>query len=394
MRPVPRNPNELIEAARDLAPEVARSADAIEQERRLPASLVEHLAVAGLFHMLVPASIGGSETDAVTFARVLEQIAQADASTAWCIGQGAGCGLIACHLAPDAAADIFGGDRSIVAWGPGSGTFQRTASGLRLNGRWSFASGSHHATWLGGMARLVDENGEPELDENGSPQPWRLLFPADKAHFIDIWNVSGLRGTGSDSYEVSDLVVPEDHAYPCDLAGHPLPQPRYEPGRLYAFPSLYPVGFAGVALGIARASLDAFAALAGDKTPRGRQGLLRDNAVVQSQIGRAEAGWRSARAFLHETAEASWEAAGPAGLLPMDKRVLLRLASTHAIHSSAQVVDTVYNASGATAIFAGNPFERRFRDIHALTQQVQGSQIHYESTGQFFLGLEPDTSWL
>jgi alkylation response protein AidB-like acyl-CoA dehydrogenase len=390
----PQSEPSLVEAARRLAPAVAAAADAIERERRLPPDLVDSLASAGFFRMLVPASLGGAETDPLTFARVLEEIAKADASTAWCIGQGAGCGLIACHLEPNAAREIFGDRRSIVAWGPGSATFRKTETGYRLSGRWAFASGSRHATWLGGMARLVDEEGRPELDGAGAPQMWRLLFPAGEGRFTDIWNVSGLRGTASDSYEVEELLVPATHAYPCDLAGHPLPAPRYERGLLYSFPSLYPLGFAAVALGIARTTLDAFTDLARDKTPRGRRAVLRDSAVVQSQVARAEATWRSARAFLFEAAESAWETARPEGLIPMDRRVLLRLAATHAIHSAAQAIDSTYHAAGATAIFVDNPFERRFRDIHALTQQVQGSQVHYESTGQFFLGLEPDTTWL
>jgi alkylation response protein AidB-like acyl-CoA dehydrogenase len=122
--------------------------------------------------------------------------------------------------------------------------------------------------------------------------------------------------------------------------------------------------------------------------------VLRENAVIQSQVARAEAGWRAARLFLHDTIAGAWSTGGPDRLIPMEQRVLVRLASTNAIHASAQIVDTVFHAAGATAIFASNPFERRFRDIHAVTQQVQGSQMHFESAGQFFLGLEPDTTWL
>jgi alkylation response protein AidB-like acyl-CoA dehydrogenase len=384
----------LVGAARELAPAIAAAGDTIERDRRLPPDLVEALADAGFFRMLVPASIGGVETDVITFIRVLEELAKADASTAWCVGQGAGCGLISCHLEPAAAREIFGDRRSVVAWGPGSGTFREADGGFRLSGRWSFASGCRHATWLGGMARLVDDEGHPRLDAHGAPLAARLLFPATQTDLIDIWHVSGLRGTASDGFAVQDLFVPAARSYPCDPVGHPLPQPRYEPGRLYAFPSLYPLGFAGVALGIARSAIDAFCALAQEKTPRGARAILRDNAVVQSQIGRAEGLLRAARAFLYETAAGAWETARPDDVIPMDQRVLVRLASTHAIHASAQALDMVYNLAGATAIFEGNPFERRFRDIHALTQQVQGSQVHYESTGQFFLGLEPDTAWL
>ncbi len=299
----------LLGVARELAPAIAAASDAIERDRRLPPELVEALADAGIFRMLVPASLGGGESDILTFIRVLEELAKADASTAWCVGQGAGCGQVACHIEPAAAHEIFGDRRSIVAWGPGSGTFREVNGGYLLSGRWSFASGSRHATWLGGIGRLVDDEGRPKLDAHGAPQVARLLFPAEQAEFADIWHVSGLRGTASDSFAVQDLFVPKARAYACDLVNHPLPQPRYEPGRLYAFPSPYPLGFAGVALGIARSAIDAFRELAQDKTPRGARMILRDNAVVQSQVGRAEGIWRAARAFLYQTAAGAWETA-------------------------------------------------------------------------------------
>jgi hypothetical protein len=72
----------------------------------------------------------------------------------------------------------------------------------------------------------------------------------------------------------------------------------------------------------------------------------------------------------------------------------IRLAATFAIHTSLEVVDILYQAAGATAIFDVNPFERRFRDIHSVAQQLQGRQQHFETVGQYLMGLEGDTSWL
>jgi alkylation response protein AidB-like acyl-CoA dehydrogenase len=149
------------------------------------------------------------------------------------------------------------------------------------------------------------------------------------------------------------------------------------------------VAFSSVALGIARGALDAFVELAATKRARGAEGLLRDDAVVQSQIARAEAGVRSARALLREAIAQAWKAAGPEEQIPVEARAALRLAGTHAIHAAAAAVDTVYHAAGATAIFANNAFERRFRDVHAVTQQGQGSQWHFTTVGRYLLGGEP-----
>ncbi|MGI8552450.1 MAG: acyl-CoA dehydrogenase family protein [Dehalococcoidia bacterium] len=387
--PVSRTSTALLEAAYELSAQAASAADQIEQERRLPERLVRAIAEAGLFRMLVPASLGGSETDLITFASVIEQIARGDASTAWCICQAAGSALVAAWMDRDAARCIFSDPRAVVARGVGSGTAVAVEGGYRLSGRWSFASGCHHATWLEGSGTLIDQAGRQHRREDGSPDGRSVLFPASCAQFEDVWHVSGLRGTGSDSYTVTDLFVPEANVIRWATR-------RTETGPLYAFPSssVYATGFASVAMGIARGSLDAFVGLAQQKRPRGATRILRDSAVVHAQVARAEAGLRSARAFLHEAVRDAWEHATATGTLAIADRVLVRLAATHAIHAAAQVVDAMYHAAGATAIFSSNLFERRFRDVNAVTQQIQANQTHFETVGQFFLGLEPDMDYL
>ena len=218
-----------------------------------------------------------------------------------------------------------------------------------------------------------------------------MLFPAASARMTDIWHVIGLRGTASDSYSVTDLFVPGDYALARDDQSE-----RRQPGALYCFPigNLFASGFAGVALAVARASLDDFVGLARDKTPRGMSRALRESAVVQSQVGQCEARLRSARGFLLASLEAIWRDVGRLGVLSLDQRVTIRMAATNATQQATDVVDVVYHAAGGTAVFQSNPFERRFRDIHTVTQQLQGRLAHFETVGQYLRGLEPDTTWL
>jgi indole-3-acetate monooxygenase len=202
----------------------------------------------------------------------------------------------------------------------------------------------------------------------------------------------GLRGTGSDKYSVADLFVPERH-----VAARDHDSTRREDGLLYRFSSLqlYASGFAGVAMGIARSTLDSFVELARDKVPFRGKRSLRDNNVVQSQVAQAEARLHSARAFLLGSLEDITAEVERVGRITLAQRMTIRLASTFAIHQSLDVVDTAYHAAGSTAIFEENPFERRFRDIHTVSQQLQGRQEHFETVGQHLLGLEPDNlAWL
>src|SRR5215831_5963327 len=379
-----------IARARDLGPELEAAADEIERRRELPESIVEALVDRGLFRLLLPRALDGAELPPAAYVQVIEEVAKHDASTAWCLGQANGCTMTAALLDPEVAREIFGPKRGIVAWGPpGPAEAREVAGGYRLTGTWSFASGSHHATWLGAHVAILGDDGTPRLRTDGGSVMRTLLFPKASARFTDIWHVIGFRGTGSDSYTVTDLFVPESHT----VLREAEPKPR-QPGPLYAFSSsnMYSCGFAGVALGVARSALEAFIALARDKIPRGARSTLRDDNVVQSQAAKSEARLRAARAFLMGSLEEIWVDVGRLGRVTLDHNTTIRLASTWAIHQARDVVDTAYHAAGATAIFESNPFERRFRDVHTVLQQYQGRQAHFATVGQILLGLRAEST--
>jgi alkylation response protein AidB-like acyl-CoA dehydrogenase len=326
--------------------------------------------------MLLPRAYGGGELDPLAYLDVIELLATVDASTAWCIGQSSGCSMSAAYLEPAAASEIFGPRDAVLCWGPPApGTVARAQAvdgGFRVTGSWTFASGSRHATWLGGQARIG--NGD---------ETRMLLFPRARATISDVWQVVGLRGTGSDSYSISDLFVPAHHTYTREL------ESRRETGPLYAFSIVnsYAIAFAGVALGIARASFEAFVALAGTKAPSRGGALIRESPSLQLQVGTAAARLRAARAFHVAAIAAAWEHAQAEGPPTLDQRIEMRMAATHAIQTAKDVVDVLYAAAGTNAIFAGQPFERRFRDVHAVTQQIQGHLANLEVVGKYLLGL-------
>ena len=382
---------DYLQLARELAPELAAAADEIERRRELPEPILAALVERGFFRLLLPRSLGGAELLPATFVPVIEEIAKADASTAWCLNQASGCAMTAAYLEPAAACEIFGGPRGILAWGPGPGKARVVKGGYCVTATWSFASGSHNATWLGCHVPIIEADGTPRLHPDGSPVVRTMLFPKSNAKMTDICSVIGLKGTGSDRFSVEDLFVPQRHSATRD------DETRREEGLLYRFSSLqlYAAGFAGVAMGIARSTLDGFVELARHKVPFRSGGALRDNHLIQSQVAQAEARLAAARAFLLRSLEEITTELAQAGHLTLDQRMAIRLASTFAIHQSLQVVDTAYHAAGSTAIFEENPFERRFRDIHTVSQQLQGRSEHFETVGQYLLGLEPENlSWL
>jgi len=384
---------DYLAAVRDIAPALAAAAEEIDRRRELPEAIVEGLIERGLFRLLLPRSFGGAELLPAQYVPIIEQIAGIDASTAWCINQNSGCSMTAALLAAEIAREMFGEPHGILAWGPGPGEAQVIAGGYRVTASWSFASGSQHASWLGCHVPVIEADGQPRLRADGTPVVRTMLFPKSSTKFTDIWHTIGLRGTASNQYSVKDLFVPE--AYSVDVLSRRDGTTR-EHGLLYRFSSLslYAAGFAGVALGIGRAMLGHFIELARDKIPRGARNTMRNNNVIQAQVARSEARLSSARHWLLGSLDTITAAVAARGHITLDERMTIRLASTFAIHTSLEVVDVLYQAAGATAIFNENPFERRFRDIHSVAQQLQGRQQHFETVGQHLMGLEPDTSWL
>ena len=379
-----------LDRARGLQPMLHADADEIERGREVTPRIVEALIEAGIFKMLLPRSIGGAELDPLTYTAVLECLAQAEGSTAWCLGQNSGCSMIAPYLAPEIAREIFGPRQGILAWGPdlpAAGRCVAVKRGYRLTGQWGFATGSRHATWLGCHVPICEEDGTQRMAPNGRPTVRTMLFPKSEARIIDNWYVLGLRGTGSDSYAMQDHFIPQEYT-----AGRDNPAELREPGPLYQFTSgmIYAMSFSHVSLGIARGAYDAFIEIARDKVPRGAKGTLRENNVIQSQIAQCEARLKSARAYLRGTIAEMWEEAQQTRAIGAEHHPQLRLAATWAIHQARDVVATVYHAAGASAIFESNPLERRMRDIHAGTQQGQGRAVHFETVGQMLMGLPPE----
>jgi len=376
-----------VARARELGTEIAAAADEIERTRRIPESLLTRLHESRLFRMLLPRSAGGDETEPAIYLAALEELARHDASIGWNTFTSNSSALIAAYLEPAANHAIFADPRSLVSWGPPNASRAKAVDGgYRVTGRWDFASGCRQARWMGAHCHVVEADGSVRLNRFGRPTVRTLLFPASEATLLDTWRTIGLCGTASDSYRVEDLFVSEAFS-----STREDPTLRRERGPLYAFTmqGLYATGVAGVAFGIARAMLSEFIALASRKAPR-NLGRLADDAVVQSDVARAEARLGSARAYLIETLTAIYTHADDVAPIDLADRARVRLACTNAIHAAVEVADFAYKAAGVDAIFPGSPFERRFRDMHTLSQQIQARGAHFEQVGQILLGVPPE----
>ena len=374
-----------IDTARKLAERVAAQADQIDSERQIPAKLAAEFADQGFFRLLLPRSLGGAQLDHPDFLRILEIFADADGSTGWCINQNNVHSINSLRMPLETAEEIYSDGRAVVTNGPPTASVKAVPcdGGYRLSGRWNFSSGISHATWVAALAPIVPMGQEPDAIFNRDGARI-LLIPKKDVDFVDFWPVHGLRGTASFSFEVDDLFVPDARTY------DPTAAPR-EDGPVYGIPTtlLFASGFSTVALGIARASLRTAMDLAGHKIPGRSTRLLQDESTTQRIIGEAEAVWHSAKSFLREAAASVWESATAKEPLTTEQRIKLRLASTFGIRKATEVVETAYELCGSNAILETNPIQRQFQDIHVVSQHIQGRPTHYETAGQFFMGMEP-----
>ncbi|MEX2221344.1 MAG: acyl-CoA dehydrogenase family protein [Candidatus Rokuibacteriota bacterium] len=379
-----------LETARRLGPLIRSSAAETDAQRELPRLLFETMADAGLFRLALPRTLGGAEMDLPSYVEVIEEIGRADASTAWVTNQVAIFATYAARMDTAAARAIWiDTPRSVVANTPlASAQATVVPGGYRVTGRQGFSTGCRHASWLAAHA-TVSESGRPRLEE-GQPEMRYLFVPRDEAELLDTWQVRGMRGTGTHHFAVHDVFVPEERTVKSVNA------PLVETGPLYRLPRtlVFASGDAAVALGTARSCLAAFVELATTKTPRAMDALLRDQVMIQNEVGHAEARLRSSRAFLFETVREMWTALVATGGVTLDQRAVLRLATTDGIRAAVAVVDKIYNMAGATAAYESSPIQRHFQDVHVMSQHLQARLAHYELVGRHWLGLKVDESRL
>ncbi len=382
-----------VERVRAIAPVLRANSDEIERRRRLTPAVLDAVHAQGLYRCLIPREYGGDEARPADAVQVFEAMAQADASTTWCVGQASICGMSAAYVKPAIAQEIWGKDpRGALAWGYAQGAKAKVVDGGYLvTGQWGFGSGGHHASWVGGHCQIEEPDGSLRRDAEGNPIERTMLFRQDQIAWETNWDVIGLRGTGSDTYRVKDLFVPADYSVRRDVD-----EERVHPGLLYQFTTtnLYASCFAGVMMGIARRMLNDFKTLASTKVPSATTALLRDSPVTQLFVAQNEAKLQQARSWLLEVLRDAWASVEATGQLSFDHKVTIRLAATSAIHRAREVAEAAYLEAGTTAIFESNPFERPCRDMHAAGQQVQARMAHLEAVGAHLLGLNANPRFI
>jgi indole-3-acetate monooxygenase len=367
----------VLTRAREIA-ELARGmADQIELARRLPPELVEALRDSGLLRAGAPVEVGALELPAGTALRCAEEVARGDASAGWCVSIGITSTLLVAYLPPQSRDELFGDGRGLAAgvWAP-QGKATRVPGGVVVSGRWAFCSGITHADVLFAGCVLDDK-------------PAVVALPTEQLQILDTWHTLGLRGTGSHDTVAEEVFVPDERVLSI-FDGPVIDRP------LYRFP---PFGFfaaciTAAAMGNARAAIDNFVDLAGTKKGVAASRTLAQRSTVQVAVATAESALEAARAGYYQAIESAWQAAEDGPSVPLAARTRLRLAATHGTRVSADVVRSMYDLAGGSAIYDGAPLQRRLRDAFTATAHFQVNEASRELPGRILLGQASEAAML
>ena len=391
--PADADAHPVARAAAALRPVLREHHTEIEREQRLPRSLVEQLRAAGFYRLVIPRALGGLQTDPLTFLRVVELLAEGVGSVGWNIANNSIGQLITLGLPDEGVKEVYADGADTVIAGTavqGGGQAVPVDGGYRVNGRWSFGSGCQESNWMLGSFQILDD-GLPRRRPDGSALHWRGVFRRAQAQLVeDSWDVAGLRGTGSFDWTVKDVFLPEQRTM--IHAGVPLDN-QWErwPGITYALPTQAWVGphHSAVITGIARAGIDALIQLAGDKTPRGRTGMLCESPQVQDAVGRADAILNAGRCHRNMMIAELWNTVAAGEQTTLEQRARCRLASTYAADSARQAMDLVYRHGGSTSFKRESRLAECWRDLHVVGQTVTVAPEWYPIGGRVYLGMDP-----
>ncbi|PKB67679.1 MAG: hypothetical protein BZY81_04125 [SAR202 cluster bacterium Io17-Chloro-G4] len=382
----------LMEVAREIGPVLRQESNGSESQRRLTQGAVDALSSGGLLTMLTSKSMGGQEVNPITYASVVEEISRSDPSSGWSLVNPLLWAFLCSRLPDQGADELLGNDPR--AWFTAAIAPPLTAvpvdGGYIVSGRGLFASNCHHAAWFAAVCEV-----KPGQDRNGkaadATKPIWVYVAAQDCRILDTWHVLGLRGTGSDDFEVENAFVPHHRAFPLTtefVAGSNFQGPLYQ----FSLMGMITAALPSVMLGIARTAIDEVATLAEIKTPAGNSSSLRSRPSAHSSIAQAEAAYRSGRALLYETLIRIWESTLAGNQISWSDRSDIVLAATNAALQSAHATELMYRLAGTAGIYQHQRLERFFRDMQVARQHRFYTEARYETFGQMYFGLQPDYS--
>ncbi|HEY0166862.1 MAG TPA: acyl-CoA dehydrogenase family protein [Jatrophihabitans sp.] len=377
----PTTPEEVLERARAVVPELRAWTERITAARQLPSEVVDILRSTGVFRMGVTTAAGGPGLNSAQQTEVIEILSQGDASAGWCAMIGMDTPLYAEFLSESVAQELFA-DLDTVTAGlilP-VGRADRVPGGYQVTGQWPFGSGITHAKWVVAGCQVY-ENGELVPGPHGMPFTWRIMVvPRSDVTLLDTWNVSGLAGSGSHDYRMDSLFVPEERSFSFGNPRNPGPMATSD-AILRNMP--------GVPLGVARAALDHVKSLAENRVDRATGTSWRDSYRVQMAVAYAEQQLDIARRAVYHGLEEQWDLL-VRGVEPTpEQRVAPVLARVHSFRVARQILNDLTDLVATQAVRTSSPLAGWLADVTVMRQHIIAQDEVLQSAGAVLLGGTP-----
>ena len=383
---IPRLPAErealrrhLLDAIARIRPILEADAEANDAAASLSWPSVVSLYQEGLLSLKVPRELGGPEVDALLYLELIDEISYINPSAGWCAFiNSTSTAWMGAFLPDSAVSEIFVDDRMPIASGAiiprGLGT--AVDGGWKISGRWPFASGSGHSSWISAGFRIV-RDGQP------GPEHMVMSVPIGDVQFLDNWQVMGLKGTGSQDFVLNDYFLPTDFAFDLLTTEPRLGGAMFWLGR----PGFVTTDHAAFALGVARRALDEISLQAGSYQRGYLTSPIANRGALQHDLGRCDQQLRAARALCREVLADAWEVCLRQERPSLEQQLRMRGACAYATDVACQVTTTAFRYGGGSAIYNDRVLQRCMRDVNAAAQHFMVNTSAYDNLGQFRLGL-------
>jgi len=376
---------DLLEKARSLRPLIESEADATDAELTMTKPVIDAFTESGLFHIMVPEALGGSEADSDTIIDVFEELAHQDGSIGWSQMANASATSYCAFLEPGLAAEMVGDQPGAVFAGQFAprGTIKRDGDGFRVSGEYGFGSGSAHAKYIGGGGFVTGDDGVPEILPSGMPAYLCYFVPKERVDMKNGWDVLGLRGTGSFDYAVPEQYVAAGSAFF-------LFESRVETGGSFfglGGAALAGLGHAGWGLGVARRALDEMAKIAEAGRVRLGSSPVADQQIFHREFGEKTLALNSVRTLAHEVFGRITARLAAGDILTKIDNDEMMAATAYLTQICEDVTLWAYRVSGSQGLRNPSLIQRCFRDMMTGGLHVFVDRRSYEEFAKGKLGL-------
>jgi alkylation response protein AidB-like acyl-CoA dehydrogenase len=390
----PPTPEELIGRARDMVPEIRELAEETERNRTISPHIIAKIRDAELLRTRRPKEFGGFEYDAVVALEIALVISAACASTGWTMNGALSNGISFGHFPIEAQRELWGGgeDPFTCACFAPTGTAVPTEDGYLLSGKWSFASGCDHSSWIR-LGALITQPDAPSPPHEGA----FFLLPIEDVEIVDNWFVCGLSGTGSKDIVAREAFVPQHRVLRfAETRSGRTPGAQHHKNPLYRLPLLVSGAtmLASTAVGAARGALDTYLEMTAGRKTRGALAgggmAMAEFATVQLRFAEASAAVETAEMILLTDLKNAMQKLRAGEEITVAHRIRCRRNQAYATKLALEAVEALNASTGGYGLFLTNPVQRAWRDVNAVARHVS---LNWDAVGTMYgqhaFGLEP-----